>query len=231
LPTAERVTVTDVRTSFTDQLGDLTGSLAALCGLTEVAMQRATQALLETDLTLAEQVIGEKVHVDELAARCEERAFTILALQAPVAKDLRIVVSTVHLVADMVRMSELALHVAKIVRRRHPAPVLPEQVRGCFADMGAVAANLAAAAAEVLLTRDPERAAQLEAEDDVMDELHVGLSRLLLDSAWSSGVIAAVDVTLLGRYYERYADHAVEVARRVVFLATGTLPGGPSHER
>ena len=217
-----------MRVAYTEQLSDLAGQLAAMCGLTELAMQRATQALLEADLPLAEQVISDDDHIDELAVACEDKAFALLALQAPVAGDLRTVVAAIHIVADIDRMGELALHVAKIARRRHPQRVLPEEVRGYFTEMGHVAVALAASAREVLLTRDPDRAALLEDEDDAMDGLHKHLFSVIMDDEWPHGVAAAVDVTLLGRFYERFADHAVEVARQVIFLVTGKHPEPPT---
>jgi len=217
-----------MRVAYTEQLSDLAGQLAAMCGLTELAMQRATQALLEADLPLAEQVISDDDHIDELAVACEDKAFALLALQAPVAGDLRTVVAAIHIVADIDRMGELALHVAKIARRRHPQRVLPEEVRGYFTEMGHVAVSLAASAREVLLTRDPDRAALLEDEDDAMDGLHKHLFSVIMDDDWPHGVAAAVDVTLLGRFYERFADHAVEVARQVIFLVTGKHPEPPT---
>ncbi len=213
-----------MRAAYTEQLSDLTGELALMCGLAEIAMQRATQALLQADLALAEQVIGENDKIDVLRAECEEKAFALLALQSPVAGDLRVVVSGIHIVADLERMGQLALHVAKIARRRHPAHVLPDAVTGYIAEMGKVAVSLAARTREVLLSRDIADAGALETEDDAMDDLHKHLFTLMMDTHWTHGVEAAVDVTLLGRFYERYADHAVEVARRVVFLVTGKLP-------
>jgi phosphate transport system protein len=122
-------------------------------------------------------------------------------------------------------MGGLAAHVAKIVRRRHPEHVLPEQANGYFAEMGRVAVELGNAAEEVLRTGDPEKARLINVEDDAMDDLHRELFTELMDREWKHGVAAAVDVTLLGRFYERFADHAVEIARRVIFQATGRLPG------
>ena len=121
-------------------------------------------------------------------------------------------------------MGALALHVAKIARRRHPQHALPEEVNGYFAEMGSVAVELGSAAAEVVISRDPEKAARLREEDDAMDDLHRHLFTVLMDREWKYGVSAAVDVTLLGRFYERFADHAVEIGRRVIFQATGKLP-------
>ncbi|MGZ4586479.1 MAG: phosphate signaling complex protein PhoU [Mycobacteriaceae bacterium] len=217
-----------MRVAYTEQLSDLAGELAAMCGLAELAMQRATQSLLEADLPLAEQVISDDDHIDELAIACEDKAFALLALQAPVAGDLRTVVSAIHIVADIDRMGELALHVAKIARRRHPERVLPDEVRGYFIDMGHFAVSLAASAREVLVTRDLDRAALIEDEDDAMDDLHKHLFTVIMDREWPHGVATAVDVTLLGRFYERFADHAVEVARQVIFLVTGKHPEPPT---
>jgi len=133
-------------------------------------------------------------------------------------------VSAIQMVADIDRMGALALHVAKIARRRHPQHALPEEVNGYFAEMGRVAVELGNSAQEVLQSRDPEKASRIREEDDAMDDLHSHLFTVLMDREWKHGVAAAVDVTLLGRFYERFADHAVEVARRVIFQATGHFP-------
>ncbi|MFG1783373.1 phosphate signaling complex protein PhoU [Rhodococcus oryzae] len=216
-----------MRVAYNEQMTELADMLGEMAGLAGVAMERATQSLLQADLSLAEQVISDHDQITELSVACEERAFALLALQAPVAGDLRSVVSGIQIVADIDRMGALALHVAKIARRRHPNHVLPEEVNGYFAEMGRIAVALGAGAREVLETRDPERAAKLREEDDAMDDLHRHLFSVLMDREWKHGVAAAVDVTLLGRFYERFADHAVEVARRVIFLVTGKMPVDP----
>lgn len=213
-----------MRTAYHDQLDGLTKLLGEMCELAGTAMERATQALLQADLVLAEQVITEHEQIAIRTARAEEAAFVLLALQAPVAGDLRSVVGSIQIVADVDRMGALALHVAKIARRRHPQHVLPEEVNGYFAEMGRVAVELGHAAQEVLETRDPEKAARIREEDDAMDDLHRHLFTVLMDREWKHGVTAAVDVTLLSRFYERFADHAVEVARRVIFQVTGSYP-------
>src|SRR6201989_2199730 len=213
-----------MRTAYHEQLDALTDQLAEMCGLAGVAMERATQALLQADLVLAEQVITDHEQMTAMRARAEESAFVLLALQAPVAGDLRSIVSAIQMVADIDRMGALALHVAKITRRRHPQHALPEEVNGYFAEMGRVAVELGNSAQEVVLSRDPEKAARIREEDDAMDDLHRHLFSVLMDREWKHGVAAAVDVTLLGRFYERFADHAVELARRVIFQATGRFP-------
>jgi phosphate transport system protein len=187
-------------------------------------MERATRALLQADLASAEQVIGDYDKIAAMGTRAEESAITLLALQQPVAGELRSVISWIQVIADIDRMGALAVHVAKIVRQRHPEHVLPAEVEGYFAEMGRVAVELANNAQEVLLTRDPGKAAGIRQQDNAMDELHRQLFTELMDREWTHGVPAAVDVALLGRFYERFADHAVEVGRRVVFQTTGTLP-------
>ncbi|MFD4184012.1 phosphate signaling complex protein PhoU, partial [Rhodococcus sp. NPDC058514] len=161
-----------MRVAYNEQMTELADMLGEMAGLAGAAMERATQSLLQADLSLAEQVISDHDQITELSVSCEERAFALLALQAPVAGDLRSVVSGIQIVADIDRMGALALHVAKIARRRHPNHVLPEEVNGYFAEMGRIAVALGAGAREVLETRDPERAAKLREEDDAMDDLH-----------------------------------------------------------
>jgi len=204
-------TLEGMRTAYQEQLHSLNAVLGEMCDLAGSAMDRATQALLQADLAIAEEVLSENDRLSELSARAEEQAFALLALQAPVAGDLRGVVSGFQIVADVDRMGALALHVA-------------EEVNGYFAEMGRLAGALAANAREVVDTQDPEAAVRLQEDDDAMDDLHRHLFTVLMDRDWEYGVAAAVDVTLLGRYYERFADHAVLIGRRVVFQATGQTP-------
>lgn len=213
-----------MRVIYNEQMADLAHLLGDMAGFAGSSMEQATQSLLHADLAQAEQVIGESDRIAEMIADAEEKAFALLALQSPVAGDLRQVVSAIQIVNDVNRMGTLALHVAKATRRRHPNQALPETVNGYFAEMGRIAVSMGAGAKEVLETRDPERAAQLNQDDEAMDDLHRHLFTLLMDREWKHGVAAAVDVTLLGRYYERFADHAVEIGRRVIFLVTGVLP-------
>jgi phosphate transport system protein len=213
-----------VRTAYHEELAALTEQLGQVCGLAGVAMERATQALLQADLLLAEQVIADHDQITAMSAQATEKAFVLLALQAPVAGDLRAIIGSIQIAANIDRMGALALHVAKIARRRHPQHAIPEQVNGYFAEMGRVAVELGNSAQEVLLTRDPDKAARIDEEDDAMDDLHRRLFSVLMDHEWKHGVAAAVDITLLGRFYERFADHTVEVARRGIFQSTGKSP-------
>ena len=214
-----------MRETFQNQLGQLGDHLGQMCAVVASAMEKATIALLESDLELAKDVISNDSKIDELRAIAEDRSYAALALQAPVATDLRVVLSVIHAAGDLERMGDLALHVAEAARRRYPEHVLPEQIRPYFAEMGRVAVALALKAGEVIRSRDLEQATELEADDDAMDDLHRHMFTVLMDRDWPHGVAAAVDVTLLARFYERYADHAVAVARRVIYTVTGRMPG------
>lgn len=215
-----------MRQAYHIQLNDLGEHGARMCKVASGAMQDATTALLNADLALAEQVIATDVTLDEMRASTEGVVLELLARQAPVASDLRAVVSALWIVADLQRMGALAIHVAKAARRRHPAKVVPNDARPIFERMGSVGVHLAEQAGVVLLERDLTLARTIEAEDDLMDDLHQDLFTLLLSPSWDHGVAPAVDLSLLGRFYERFADHAVAVARRVVFLVTGENVGG-----
>ena len=210
-----------MRSAYGEQLAGLTEQLAGMCGLAAVAMHRATQALLCADLAVAELVIGDHARIAAASARIEEAGLVLLTRQAPVARDLRAIVCSIQIVADIERMGVLALHVAEIARRRHPQRALPESLNGDFADMGHIALDLAASAQHVIATLDLGRARYIRDADDAMDRLHRHLFTVVMDHSWPYGTAAAVDVTLLSRYFERFADHAVEISRRIIFQATG----------
>jgi phosphate transport system protein len=213
-----------MRTMFYEELSALSAQVGDMCGLAADAMEHATQALLGADLSVAEQVIADHEHIAAMSLRAEGSALKLLALQQPVAGDLRTIVSSIHVGADIERMGALAVHVARIARLRHPECALPDEVRACFAEMGTLAVQLARTAREVLVSGDPDRAARLRDGDDAVDAVHRHLFTLLIDHKWQDGVLSAVDVALLGRFYERFADHAVQIGRRVVFETTGGLP-------
>lgn len=213
-----------MRDAYQEQMVALNALLGEMCDTVGREMESATQALLDADLERAEQVISDHDGFAARSAEAEEMAFELLALQAPVAGDLRNIVGGFQLVAEIDRMGALALHVAKVARRRHPARVLPEEVAGYFVEMGRLAVELAHSAHHVLQSQNPDDALTLLEDDDAMDDLHRHLFTVMMDRDWQHGVTSAVDVTLLGRYYERFADHAVSIARRVVFQATGKTP-------
>jgi len=210
-----------VRDQYHDELEAITTSLVDITRLAGSAINRATTALLEADLQEAESVISGDAAIDQLYADIEARALDLLARQQPVASDLRVIITSLRMVADIERMGDLALHIAKVARRRYPSSAIPPELQATVLEMGQVAQRICAKCSSVIASRDLEMAAELERDDDVMDELHRKLFRVLLDDTWQGGIEGAIDVTLCGRYYERFCDHAVSVARRVIYLVTG----------
>jgi phosphate transport system protein len=210
-----------MREEFHAELAEVTELLVAMADEVRGAMRRATTALLEANAGMAEGVISGDAVVNDLHKQVEEKVYGLLARQAPVASDLRLVVTGLHTAWDIERMGDLAKHVAKTALRRHPAKAVPDELVDVFRDMAAVADRIAGKISKVLARPDAPNAAELESEDDVMDELHKGLFVVLLGAAWKQGVEAAIDGALLGRFYERYADHAVNAGHHMYFFVTG----------
>jgi len=218
-----------MRNAYFDQLDTIVEDLVAMTDDVQVAVARATRALLSADAEVAERVISDDVDIDAARERVEQKAFDLLALQQPVAKDLRMLVAALRMVADLERMGDLSVHVAKVARLRVPQVAVPEELVPTVERMGVVAEKMIGHAAAIIADRDVDGARHLEEDDEEMDQLRRSSFRLMLDDAWPHGVEAAVDLALLGRYYERIADHTVSLARRVVYLVTGETISTVSH--
>jgi len=210
-----------IRSVFQDELDGISQSLVNLTEMVSISMSKATLAMLESDLKLAEEVITNDLIIDEFQHEIDNRIIDIIARQQPVASDLRALVTALRMGSDLERMGDLAEHVAKIARRRHPECAVPAELIGTVTAMGEAAEKITKKTGTVISTRDTELALQVEKDDDVMDRLHRELIATLIKPTWEHGIETAIDLTLLGRYYERYADHAVSVSRRVYFLVTG----------
>lgn len=213
-----------MRETFQAELDTLIGDLATMARMAAQMMTNASTALHQADLALAEVVISRDDEMNALHDDMEQRCISLLALQAPVAADLRVVVAAMHAVGDLERMGNLAQHIAKIARLKHPNLTIPGDVRPVFARMSLLACRLAEDAAVAIEHRDPMSGDRLAEADDEVDALRRQLFRILFAENWSHGVEPAVDTALIGRYYERFADHAVAIARQVGYLATGELP-------
>lgn len=210
-----------MREAFHDQLDAIFTDLAEICGQVEVAVRRATEALLTGDAATAEEVISADEAIDANRERIEDNAFALLSLQQPVAGDLRMIVSALRMVSELERMGDLSVHVAKIARLRVPNVAVPDEIRPTLERMAEVAEDMVRRVHAIITDRDVEAAIELGRDDEIMDQLRRRSFTQLLGDDWSHGVEAAVDIALLGRYYERIADHAVSVANRVVFVVTG----------
>lgn len=210
-----------IRSVFQEELDGVSQSLVDLTNMVSDSIQKATQSLITADLKLAEEVISYDEKVDNYQHDLDTRIIDIIARQQPVASDLRALVTALRMSADLERMGDLAHHVAKVARLRHPNSAVPNELQPVIAQMGEVAEKIARKVGTVIETRNTLLALEVEKDDDVMDKLHREVIGVLTGSGWDKGIDSAIDLTLLGRYYERYADHAVSVARRVYFLVTG----------
>lgn len=210
-----------MRDLFHRQLDVLVLQLARMCDLTAEAMLRATMSLLDNDIRLAEQVIADDIVLDDARNRTEHDVQSLLALQSPVATDLRTILAVARSVEKVERMGDLAHHVALAVRRRHPQPVVPPVLHARFEQMGDIAARSAVTAGRAVRNSDRHLLDDLDADDREMDDLHRSLFTVLGYRDWPHGIPAAVDAALLSRYYERFTDHAVSVARRAAFVTEG----------
>lgn len=213
-----------MREAFDEQLDTIIDDLAGIAAEVERAVVDATTALLTGDAVLAEAVISADQGIDAATERVEEGAFEMLSLQQPVATDLRTLVATLRMVSELERMGDLSVHVAKIARLRVPVVAVPAQVQPTMVRMARVAAEMVSRVRRIIAARDVTAVAALMEMDDEMDRLRRTTFVELLADDWEHGVEAAIDIALLGRYYERIADHAVSVGRRVAFVVTGQIP-------
>ena len=213
--------MTWLRSAFQDELDGVTQTLTDLSTRVSQAITQATHALLTANITEAEAVIASDDQIDDIQHDLDARIIDIIARQQPVASDLRALVTALRMSADLERMGDMAHHIAKITRLRHPGAAVPSELLLTIEEMGKVARSISDKVGGVINSRDIETAVEVEKDDDEMDKLHRKLFTTLLDDNWAHGTETAIDITLIGRYYERYADHAVSVARRVYFLVTG----------
>jgi phosphate transport system protein len=210
-----------MREFYHHQLDAIVHDLVGMTRRVHTATERATEALLTADAAIAEEVIAADAEIDRVREEIEERSFELLALQQPVATDLRMLIAALRMVADLERMGDLAVHVAKVTRLRYPDHALPPEIEPTIRSMAQAAIRMVDAAVDVIDNRDVEAARALESEDEEMDRLRRSIFTQLLGEDWKAGIEPAVDAALLGRYYERIADHAVSMGRRVVYLVTG----------
>jgi phosphate transport system protein len=211
-----------IRSVFQDELDGVSQTLLDLANMVAESMGKATDSILTVDLKLAEEVIKADTQIDDVQHELDARIIDIIARQQPVASDLRALVTALRMSADLERMGDLAHHVAKVTRLRHPNSAVPKEAIEIISTMGKVAQVMATKTGTVIATRDTDLSKVVEKDDDQMDELHRKLIATIISMKWESGVEGAIDLTLLGRYFERYADHAVSISKRVYFLVKGT---------
>lgn len=210
-----------MREVFQQELREVQERLVEIAELVEISIDNATRAFNESNVAIAETVIADDHKIDELTVSLDELAINILARQQPVARDLRIVVSALRISASLERMGDMSEHIAQLARYRFPDKVVPKSLRSTFVEMGQLDVAVAKKLTELLRTEDVDLAEQIRNDDDKIDELHLSVFEKVLGETWKGGAEDTVDATLASRYHERFADHAVSIAKKVQYLATG----------
>jgi phosphate transport system protein len=210
-----------MRNAFQEELDSIHDTLVKMGKLVEDSMSEATKALLQPNLELAEKVIKNDDVIDDMQHELDARTMMIIARQSPVAGDLRTLVTSLRMSADLERMGDMAHHIAKLARMRFPNSAVPNEIKEIITNMDRVAVSIIQKTTKSIDTRNTTLALELEKDDDEMDKLHRQLFKVLMDDSWAHGTEVAIDMTLLGRYYERCADHAVSVGRRVYYMVNG----------
>lgn len=212
-----------MREIFKQEMKDLADDLVRQGKEAARAMERSAESLRDANLALAEQVIDSDRRIDALERNLDEMGLSLLARQAPVAGDLRTVISVLRMSQTLERMGDLARHVAYVARGRYPESPSQGRLHEILVEMAERAAAVGARMVELLETHDIAIAEQIEDEDDILDQLHLETFKVLLDESNPMTRQEIIDGVLLGRYLERYGDHAVSVARRISFLVTGVF--------
>jgi phosphate transport system protein len=210
-----------MREVFQQELREVQERLVEIADLVAVSIEKATRAFNESNVSLAEEVIADDDLIDQRALALDELAITILARQQPVARDLRIVVSALRISASLERMGDMSTHISQLARYRFPDKVVPKSLRPTFSEMGRLDVEIARKLTELLRTEDDRIAEDIRNEDDKIDALHLSVFDKVLGETWKGEAVDTVDATLASRYHERFADHAVSIAKKVQYLATG----------
>ncbi len=210
-----------MREVFQQELREVQERLVEIAALVAVSIDNATRAFNDSNVSLAETVIADDDKIDVMALELDELAINILARQQPVARDLRIVVSALRISASLERMGDMAEHIAQLARYRFPDKVVPKSLRSTFAELGTLDVAIAQKLVELLKTEDVRLAEEIRNDDDRIDALHLSVFDKVLGETWKGGAVDTVDATLASRYHERFADHAVSIAKKVQYLATG----------
>ncbi|MGC5077133.1 phosphate signaling complex protein PhoU [Agrococcus sp. DT81.2] len=214
-----------MRDVFQQELSEVQDRLVDIANHVVVSIEAAVRAFGDSNVQLAEHVIATDPIIDDKANSLDELAIDIIARQSPVARDLRIVVSALRISASLERMGDLARHIALLARYRFPMQVVPESLQPTFAEMGARDIEIAKMLRDLLETQDLALADQLETADNEVDQLHRDVFAHVLGTTWEGAAHTTVDATLASRYHERFADHAVGIAKKVKYLATGDWTG------
>jgi phosphate transport system protein len=206
---------------FQNALADVQGRLINLAENAESIMDKASRAFLNSDVTLADEALALAETNESKALDLDELVIKVLATQSPVARDLRILVSALRMSASLERMGSLSSHIAAIARYRYPGSAIPASLRQTFEDMARIDLELVGKAIKLLQNTDLDLVREIQARDEAVDRLHRKVFDVVLSPEWKENAMYTVDVTLASRYFERFADHVVDISSKVSFLQTG----------
>ncbi|MCF8523825.1 MAG: phosphate signaling complex protein PhoU [Aquiluna sp.] len=206
---------------FKNALADVQARLVDLAENAESIMDKASRAFLNSDVTLADEALALAETNETKALDLDELVIKVLATQSPVARDLRILVSALRMSASLERMGSLSSHVAAIARYRYPGSAIPASLRQTFEDMARIDLELVGKAIKLLQNTDLDLVREIQARDESVDRLHRKVFDVVLSPEWKENAMYTVDVTLASRYFERFADHVVDISSKVSFLQTG----------
>jgi phosphate transport system protein len=211
-----------LRRPFHRDIDEVRQTIARMSASVTEDILRATEILLTDDLDAAQRMIVADDDLDAACGNVEQRCFHLLALQAPVASDLREIVAALRIVAEIERSADLAVNVAKTARRLHGHP-LPPRIRGLVRRLGSQASALFREASEAYVLNDADRAAAIPHLDDLLDDLQRQFIAVIVDATDDLDLPTAVQLAMLVRFYERIGDHAVTIGERVTYLVTGAV--------
>jgi phosphate transport system protein len=222
----------ELRSEFHHELDEVRNEIARLGASVVELIPRVTAILLDQDLEGAEYVLQADDEIDARSIDIEDRALTLLALQAPVARDLRQVAAALKLSPEIERSADLCCNICKAARRIY-GHALDPKVRGIIQRMSDQAHKEYKEVVEAYLAVDPVRAAALPDMDEYLDDLHRQLIAQIFEShaAGTIDLQVAVQLALVARFYERLGDHAVNISQRVRYVASGWLPEHESAAR
>jgi phosphate transport system protein len=210
-----------MRELFQKELSEVQERLVDLSVSVTEIMEKASAAFMNSDVKKADEAIALSEINEERALLIDEMAIRILSRQAPVARDLRVLVAALRISASLERMGALAGHIATIARFRYPESAVPKSLVATFTEMGKLDVALGKKLTKLLKNTDLDLARSIQAEDARVDELHRSVFETVLSPKWKENAIHTVDVTLASRYHERFADHVVDISAKVAYLTTG----------
>ncbi len=208
----------EIRVGFHRELGEIDQKVVQLFALVAESVAKATDAFLASDRAAAESLVKSDAVIDQLYCDIEELVQRQFALQSPMARDMRFLLSVLRIVPELERSGDLAEHIAARATRGISENITP-RIRGLIEEMGRIDTQMWRQAADGYIERDADVATRLNDRDDELDDLHSSLTAELVTGQLR--VPIALEMALIARFYERLGDHAVNIGERIRYIAEG----------